>query len=186
MNLKEYKHLIKCRFLDSSFGCVVGYWSRERREIFHKYEDISDMLMKQMTCDFDVNNIIILFPNHGGFGSVCLFDNGTIAIDHPSYIIDVTEYLKEYGIKWKDGTEICYSKDDWCVDAGGIIIEDGLARTIETNNILGNLRYFKNPKRHKEIKWNEEDQKNIDIGNKEIFFSGFFVERHRRLKNKKI
>lgn len=156
MKLVDYKKLIDCNFVSRYGGQVTWYWSQEEMADNYDYKEIESKLMKQLTCDFDYNNCVILFPLATRFGTTMLFNNRQIVIDHCTYVLDIGYFLKSKGVTWKDGSKLK-------VDASFpltpmLFIENGLAEIIDTANPLG-----------------ISDR----VGDKEIFFSGFLVDRLR-------
>jgi len=171
MNLEEYKSL--------QITGKDGYLWNFRYIDPDRREHIKRELMKQLTCDIDINNVIILFPLNAGGSNPIIND---IVIDHCTNIICVLSILKKHGIKWKDGQNLDYYNRQ-SLNAGMVIVEEGLA-SIATNadpkypklhwNKNKESIYWSTPsKREKKLRKILKKQ----LPEKEIIFSGFFKER---------
>ena len=155
MKLKDYQKLVDCHFISPYGGYLIRYWSKIERERWHKFEDIEVDLMKQLTCDFDYKNCVILFPLALGYGETCLFNNRQIVIDHCTYILDIARFLKSKGIIWSNGKKFP-KLDQSFPNPPMLIISKGRATTHINSNPLTCAK---------------------KVGTKEIFFSGFFIYR---------
>jgi hypothetical protein len=158
MKLVDYKKLVDCNFVSRYGGQVTWYFSQEERAENYDYKEVESELMKQLTCDFDNNNCVILFPLATRYGTTMLFNNGQIVIDHCTYVLDIGYFLKSKGVTWKDGSKL--KVDSSFPVTPMLFIENGLAEIINTANPLG-----------------ISDR----VGDKEIFFSGFLVNRLRSM-----
>ena len=155
MRLTNYQELLDCRFV-SSGGAIEWYWSEDERRQNYDYKAIEAELMKQMTCEFDPKNCVILFPLATKCGTTMLFNKREIVIDHCTYILNIADFLKSKGVVWEDGSK--FKVDQCSPRTPMLIINNGLARRVETANPL-----FEGE----------------SVKDKEIFFSGFLVERIR-------
>lgn len=156
MKLWDYKKLIDCNFISRYDGSVVRYYSQEEMSNNYDYKEVEAELMKQLTCDFDYNNCVILFPLATRYGTSMLFNNRQIVIDHCTYVLDIGYFLKSKGVTWKDGSKL--KVDASFPRTPMLFIENGFAEIIDTANAL---------------------KISDRIGNKEILFSGFLVDRLR-------
>lgn len=161
MNLKEYIELKKCNFIDFE-GTIKWYWSNEERSKNYNYQEINDKLCKQLTCNFDYNNCVILFPLACG-GTSCLFNQGKVVIDHCTYPLDIVDFLNSKNVEWEGGI---LKSGQHLYGTTMIIVENGVAKLF------------------KKFGYHDADptQKSKEVGDKKIFFSGFLVNRIRNNK----
>jgi len=157
MTLNDYKKLADCGFVwPYAGGILYSYWSPADRARRHNLKDVELELMKQLTCDFDYNNCVILFPLEMGYGTTMLFNNREIVIDHCTYVLDIADFLKSKGVTWSDGKKF---KVDQCFPKTPmLIVNNGIATIHPNSNPLTCAN---------------------KVGKKEIFFSGFLVNRIR-------
>lgn len=158
MKLSDYKKLADCGFVWPYVGgAIMKYWSAEERASRHNINDIEADLMKQLTCDFDYKNCVFLFPLNMRCGDNLLFNNREIVLDHCTYILDIANFLKSKGVTWSNGVKL---EVDQCFPRAPMLIVNKGRVTIHNNaNPLTCVN---------------------KIGEKEIFFSGFFVHRIRK------
>lgn len=205
MNRKTYESLAACRFLSVHDGHIYNYTSPHN---FYKYEDVSDTLYKQLDEEIDFNNIIISFPGTPSIGSTGFYGPGKfgdprkVLLDYCTYIIDVKNFLHQKGIKFKNGKSLIdrkYSQQRVAL----LIVQDGIAYVNDNNANpwSGNLSYNQslsmtakdscNPTKkeldwtHDEIKISREDLKKLNLNNKQLMFSGFFIRKCEELGMKK-
>ncbi len=181
MRLDTYKHLLKCQFVSNYRGFIEHYSSNERRELYHNFHDINEMLSKDYETPITIKNCIILFPVSTGLGDnpfITVKDKSKIVIDHITYIIDVRNYLHEKGIVYKNGISMINEKYSQ-LPIPMLIIQDGIAYAASTANVTDTLSHHISDFAT-EIKIDSNDNNKIRINDKEIFFSGFVVDRIRK------
>lgn len=160
MKLSDYQKLADCSFVwPYTGGSIYRYWSSEERAARHNIKDVEADLMRQFDCKFDYNNCVILFPLAMGYGDSLLFNNREIVIDHYIYVLDIAHFLKSKGVVWKDGSD--FVVDQCFPTTPALVIHKGRATIMPNANPLS----FKK-----------------QVGTKEIFFSGFLVNRIRNNK----
>jgi len=183
MKLSDYKKLLG-NYIGRDGNVHNGQYSTDESRLFFR-----NQLMKQLECDFDINNVIILFSNKAGGTQRCFkTDEGkSILINYCTYILEILWILADHGIKWKDGRNI----RDYCLQtlgAGMVIVEDGMASIATNANPLKPEVSSHQKKNHSTIHWTETTDRELKLKRilkqkqveKEIFFSGFFKARFNK------
>ncbi len=146
-----------------------------KKIINYKEENLPmDIIMGQLTSPVDFNNIIILFTIGGRYGTNRFFGKEQILSDHCTYSIPVKEVLHKHGVKFKNDVSLKsqkYSQRSIMM----LIVQNGIAYSVKDNG---------DPTSR--LAWSENHEVDLDmtdevtIEDKNIMFSGFFVERFRK------
>lgn len=182
MNLQEHKKLTSEFGFLTYDGAVQRYWDRKNEAPYNKTEESKKAFYKiifdQLNVELDYNNLIILFPLATGYGDTISFGRNRqefITVDHCLYYLDIKDFLHKQGITYKNNISMRdqkYRQAGWAM----IVIQDGIAYVLDTADPSKPNGWKES---FKEIKWNEKD-KHVRFDDKEIIFSGFFIERIRQ------
>lgn len=187
MTKEEYLSLNKrgCRFLDS-YGYIKNYWEPSEH---YDYKKVNELIYKQMSESIDFKNIVIAFPVYSG-GITCFVGPGNsikepqkILIDHCTYPITVKHILHSQGIRFKNGDKLSLQKYSQ-MPFGCLVVHKGLAHVIDSTSNPYAYIYIKS-EHNKQIKLDSYEVENgVTISDKNMMFSGLFIERARKLLKK--
>lgn len=189
MKKSTYQSLIDCRFLGNC-GQVLRYTSPHN---FYKFEDVSNTLYTQLDEEIDFHNIIISFPIGTGYGTNGFYGPGRlddprrVLIDHCTHSLGVKNYLHQKGVKFKNGKRLrnwksLLNRKYIQQTIALIVVQDGIAyiNDCNANPWSGNLAYNRSPS-FSEIKIDDQDLKILNVNDKQLMFSGFFLRKCEEL-----
>lgn len=168
MTKQEYQFLIKTRFISKFRGelnrSVYDFKSSE--DFLEVYKKVEPIMLKQLTDDFDINNCIIVIPINTGYGANYLWNNKQIVDSHCTHSVCLRYKLHEMGMKEHDGKSLLKNTQ---VKTSMFVIDNGVVYCSAGDYPSAypfDIFFMPNENANSKL-----------IENKQIFFSGFILER---------
>ena len=172
MKKSDYRLLQKYNFISRFRGELNRPDYKEYIPSDFERDSVNLILNNQFNEKIDLHNVVILFPLSTDHGRNCLVGKNRIPIDHASNIVRVRHILHEAGVQFKTGESLIDEK--YCQTFFTIlIVHNGKAYQVNYSADPFDINMFMNKL---PIHVQENEIKNLDLDNKQIFFSGLFLE----------